>query len=272
MYEAISDSNISPQSIIFLIHGGGYTAETWCWLVEHMKISLNALLVAFDLRGHGQSTGPDPLDLSISILCSDATEIVSVYNNEYPSLPIFLVGHSLGGSIATLISGGLDVLGIVVIDIVEEAALSALRRMPQVLASRPSKFVKEEDAVQWALRSRTCRSREVAEVSFLSQYRQVEDSLVQIVDLLPSEPHWEGWFKGLSEAFINSPSNRLLVLAETDYLDKTLLVGQMQGKFQLEIVRNTVHAIQEDQPKQLASLIVTFVNRNLQVYNISRKS
>lgn len=272
MYEAISDSNSSPQSIMFLLHGGGYTAETWCWLVDYMKADLNSLFVAYDLRGHGQTSGPDSLNLSFSNLCSDAAEIVSVYKTEHPSLPIFIVGHSLGGAIATAVSERLNALGIVVIDIVEEAALSALRRMPQVLAARPSKFTTEEDAVQWALRSKTCSSREVAEISFLSQYRSTENGLVQIVDLMPSEPHWDGWFRGLSEAFVNSPANRLLVLAETDYLDKTLLIGQMQGKFQLEIVRNTGHAIQEDQPKLLASLIAKFVKRNLQVYCANHKA
>lgn len=236
-----------------------------------MKADLNAIFVAIDLRGHGQTSGPNPLVLSFSNLCSDAAEIISVYTTEHPSLPIFLVGHSLGGSIATAVSERLDVLGIVVVDIVEEAALSALRRMPQVLAARPSKFATEEDAINWALRSKTCSSREVAEVSFLAQYRSTDNGLLQIVDLLPSEPHWDGWFRGLSDAFVSSPANRLLVLAETDYLDKILLIGQMQGKFQLEIIRNTGHAIQEDQPKLLASLVSTFVKRNLQVYTANHK-
>lgn len=229
-------------------------------------------MIAFDLRGHGQTSGSNPLDLSISSLCSDVLELVTLYKKEYSTLPLFLVGHSLGGSIATMIAGATNALGIVVIDIVEEAALAALRRMPQVLAARPTTFATEEEAVQWALRSRTCRSREVAEISFLSQYRLSDNELVQIVDLLPSEPHWEHWFKGLSDAFVNSAANRLLVLAESDYLDKTLLIGHMQGKFQLEIVRNTGHAIQEDQPKQLAALITTFISRNLHVYYLSYKS
>jgi protein phosphatase methylesterase 1 len=230
------------------------------------------LLIAFDLRGHGQTSGSNSLDLSISNLCSDASELVALYRNDYPFLPLFLVGHSLGGSIATMIAGPTNALGIVVIDIVEEAAVAALLRMPQVLAARPTTFATEEEAVQWALRSRTCQRREVAEVSFLSQYRPSGNGLVQIVDLFPSEPHWGDWFKGLSDAFVNSFASRLLVLAETDYLDKTLLIGQMQGKFQLEIVRNTGHAIQEDQPKQLAALITTFISRNLHIYYLSHKS
>ena len=38
---------------------------------------------------------------------------------------------------------------------------------------------------------------------------------------------------------------RLLVLAGTDRLDKELMIGQMQGKFQMEVVPGVGHMIQE---------------------------
>lgn len=199
--------------------------------------------------------------------------MAQTYAVQHPRSPIILVGHSLGGSIATRIAPDLKnrVLGVVVIDIVEETALAALRHMPKLLAARPSSFPTEEDAVQWALHTRTCRSRETAEISFLSQYKPSNGGLVMITDLLGSQPHWNNWFTGLSDLFLALPISRMLVLAETDYLDKPLLIGQMQGKFQLEIIKNTAHAIQEDQPEQLAEMISTFVRRNLDVYLLNHR-
>lgn len=44
-----------------------------------------------------------------------------------------------------------------------------------------------------------------------------------------TEKYWSGWFKGLSEKFIASPVQKLLLLANIDRLDKNLMVGQMQG-------------------------------------------
>ena len=54
-----------------------------------------------------------------------------------------------------------------------------------------------------------------------------------------------GWFKGLSSSFLSVRAARLLVLAGTDRLDKELMIGQMQGKFQLVVVPDTGHMIHE---------------------------
>ncbi|GKV12414.1 hypothetical protein SLEP1_g23555 [Rubroshorea leprosula] len=36
----------------------------------------------------------------------------------------------------------------------------------------------------------------------------------------------------------------------------------MQGKFQMVVVRHTGHAIQEDVPDELATLVLNFISRN----------
>ena len=54
-----------------------------------------------------------------------------------------------------------------------------------------------------------------------------------------------GWFKGLSGAFLSARTARLLVLAGTDRLDKELIIGQMQGKFQMEVVPGVGHMLHE---------------------------
>ena len=55
----------------------------------------------------------------------------------------------------------------------------------------------------------------------------------------------EGWFRGLSAAFLAARTARLLVLAGTDRLDRELMIGQMQGKFQMVVVPNTGHMLHE---------------------------
>jgi hypothetical protein len=54
-----------------------------------------------------------------------------------------------------------------------------------------------------------------------------------------------GWFTGLSAAFLAARTARLLVLAGTDRLDKELMIGQMQGKFQMNVVPGTGHMLHE---------------------------
>jgi pimeloyl-ACP methyl ester carboxylesterase len=55
----------------------------------------------------------------------------------------------------------------------------------------------------------------------------------------------EGWYEGLSTKFLTTRTARLLVLAGTDRLDDELMIGQMQGKFQLVVVPGVGHMLQE---------------------------
>lgn len=55
-----------------------------------------------------------------------------------------------------------------------------------------------------------------------------------------------GWFEGLSTKFLSLEVPKLLILAGIDNLDKTMTVGQMQGKFQLQVMARTGHVVHED--------------------------
>ena len=73
--------------------------------------------------------------------------------------------------------------------------------------------------------------------------------------------YWDEWYRGLSKDFLSVQANKLLILASTDRLDKELMIGQMQGKFQFEIVQSAGHSVHEDQPKRVALLLWTFLLR-----------
>ena len=54
----------------------------------------------------------------------------------------------------------------------------------------------------------------------------------------------------------------MLLLAGTDRLDKELMIGQMQGKYQLQVFPDAGHFIQEDLPAKTAGVLVDFWRRN----------
>ena len=54
-----------------------------------------------------------------------------------------------------------------------------------------------------------------------------------------------GWFTGLSSKFLSARTARVLILAGTERLDKELMIGQMQGKFQLVVLANVGHMVHE---------------------------
>lgn len=79
--------------------------------------------------------------------------------------------------------------------------------------------------------------------------------------LAESEKYWMGWFEGLSQAFLEIPCHKLLLLAGHDRLDTPLMIAQMQGKFQLAVIPKSGHAVHEDQPAMVAEKIAAFLNR-----------
>ncbi|XP_013147292.1 PREDICTED: protein phosphatase methylesterase 1-like [Papilio polytes] len=82
------------------------------------------------------------------------------------------------------------------------------------------------------------------------------------IELSRTERHWEGWFGGLSSAFLHTRAPRLLLLASVDGLDRELTVGQMQGKFQMQVLTRCGHAVHEDTPGEVARVVASFILRH----------
>lgn len=55
---------------------------------------------------------------------------------------------------------------------------------------------------------------------------------------------------------------KLLLLAGVDRLDKELMVAQMQGKFQMQVLSSVGHIVHEDAPDRVAENIASFLARN----------
>ncbi|KAL4230878.1 Protein phosphatase methylesterase 1 [Mactra antiquata] len=82
------------------------------------------------------------------------------------------------------------------------------------------------------------------------------------IDLSKTEKYWRGWFEQLSNKFLSCECPKLLLLAGVDRLDKDLTIGQMQGKFQMQVLPKSGHAVHEDVPDQVAEVLATFLVRN----------
>ena len=61
---------------------------------------------------------------------------------------------------------------------------------------------------------------------------------------------------------LSVPAPKLLLLAGVDRLDRELMVGQMQGKFQMQVLPQCGHAVHEDSPENVADAISNFMLRN----------
>ncbi|XP_075496597.1 uncharacterized protein LOC142533648 isoform X1 [Primulina tabacum] len=250
--------------VVFCLHGGGYSGLSFA--LSASKIKEKARVISLDLRGHGKSSTGNDLDLSIETMCNDVLAVLKTMYGDSPPA-IVIVGHSMGGSVAVHVAAKKalpSLAGLVVIDVVEGTALASLIHMQKILSNRMQHFSTIEKAIEWSVKGGTVRNIESARVSIPSTltYDDSRKCYTHRARLEETEQYWRGWYEGLSERFLSSPVPKLLLLAGTDRLDRTLTIGQMQGKFQMVVVRHTGHAIQEDVPDEFATLVLNFISRN----------
>jgi len=88
----------SPQSMVCIVHGLAEHSGRY----EHVAqwfVSQGITVFALDLRGHGVSWGKRGHAKSYELLLSDVEEFLKTARATYTDLPMFLMGHSLGGNI-----------------------------------------------------------------------------------------------------------------------------------------------------------------------------
>jgi len=200
--------------------------------------------------------------------------LTTTFPDPATSPSLLLIGHSLGGSVCVravplLLERKYRITGVAVLDVVEEFTLDALPHMHALLHTRPIGFGSIEEGIEWHVKTHAIRNVASARVS-------IPAILVPSVSGSPppwrwrtpledTAPYWTNWFTSLSSSFLSCKTARLLVLAGTERLDRELMIGQMQGKFQLEVISGVGHMLHEDNPTKLAEVLVGFWGRNERV-------
>jgi protein phosphatase methylesterase 1 len=85
--------------VFLCMHGAGHSALSFGALAKYMKDSYT--VTAFDFRGHGDHHTDNDTDLSEETLIRDSIEVMKYVCAKFNEASIIIVGHSMGGSIAT---------------------------------------------------------------------------------------------------------------------------------------------------------------------------
>ena len=88
-----------PKAIVFIAHGLAEHSGRYA----HVGAALAGrgyAVYAIDHRGHGRSEGQRAQIDSIDQTAADLHAFTATMRNDHPGLPVFLLGHSLGGAIA----------------------------------------------------------------------------------------------------------------------------------------------------------------------------
>lgn len=85
-----------PQQVVLLVHGyaehSGRYDPMGAWLAQR-----GCAVHAYDQRGHGRSEGVRGHVDRFAQFLDDLDQLVDLVAGEHPGLPIFVVGHSMGG-------------------------------------------------------------------------------------------------------------------------------------------------------------------------------
>ncbi|CAG8463455.1 7206_t:CDS:2 [Ambispora leptoticha] len=270
VYEApATKDNTGP--IFVLHHGAGYSGLSFALCASNIRREMGgtASILAYDCRFTRTS---DDTNLSLDRLAEDLVNVLNlVYSKEeLKKHDIFLIGHSMGGCVvAHAASKHLlpSVTCVAVLDVVEGSAMEALSGMHDYLRKRPNEFQSVEHAIEWNVKSGTIHNLASARISVPSLViEEIDQSggkkYVWRTKLEATQQYWEEWFKGMSDKFLSANAAKLLILAGTDRLDKTLTIAQMQGKYQLHVMPEVGHMVQEDAPDRTATVLVDFFKRN----------
>jgi len=93
----LPDRNL--RSVVVISHGLGEHGGRYAGLAERL-VDRGHAVYAIDHRGHGRSTGERANIDRFSYLVSDLSAFVGRAQREHPDLPVFLLGHSMGGAVA----------------------------------------------------------------------------------------------------------------------------------------------------------------------------
>ncbi len=89
----------TPRALVVIAHGASEHSDRY----EHVAARLVAegyAAFAIDLRGHGRSDGPRALIDRLDNAVSDLDQLVVLAARRHPGTAVFLLGHSMGGTVA----------------------------------------------------------------------------------------------------------------------------------------------------------------------------
>jgi acylglycerol lipase len=89
----------APRGVVVIAHGAGEHSGRYLHVADRLTREGYAVY-APDHRGHGRSGGPRALLDRMDNAVADLDSVVLQAASAHPGLPVFLLGHSMGGAVA----------------------------------------------------------------------------------------------------------------------------------------------------------------------------
>ena len=213
------------------------------------------------------------MNLSADVLIQDTFEVLSYVRTKYPERSIIILGHAMGGAIATKTLRQIDaemgeselqksIQALFVIDITDGIAKDALPHMEEVIGNRPTFFPDQLSVVRYTVMSKIVRNKHSAAVSAPDLVVQTQDPLsgeqkyVWRTDLSATVPFWDQWFSEFNAIYLGLTTRKWLMLSDMGNLDNELYGQAEAGKFTPAGIPNVGHFMHEDSPDKFAQAVL----------------
>ncbi|EZG89735.1 putative protein phosphatase methylesterase 1 [Gregarina niphandrodes] len=151
--------------------------------------------------------------------------------------------------------------GVVLLDVCEEVALAALPSSKRFAEMIPAEFASEQEAIEWTSHH-LVRNHTSATLSTPPQLYRDHDCFRWKVKLLNTQRWWPGWFQNMDKILMQLPCpTKVVIVAGIDNIGNDIVVAQMSGKLQLEVIPKSGHIIHEDQAKEVAEKLISLLLR-----------
>lgn len=251
--------------VFLALHGAGLAASSYAPAARIAK-TIPSQFVSFDFRGHGQNRREvDEYNMIAEVMIAETLQVLDYVREQRPGSNIIVIGHSMGGAIASKAcfedqARGGKISGLIMLDVVEGSAIDALPHMDTIVNQRPKGFKSVEQAIQWAVQSNTIRNLDSARISIPIQIKTSNNGCTFRTDLKRTKEFWEGWFRGMNNAFLGVAAPKQLIIAGSDRTDRQMMIAQMQGKFKHTVLFDVGHLLHEDSPERFAAELKAFID------------
>ena len=132
-----------PRAVVAILHGGGEHSGRYGHVAERLTAA-GYRVDAFDQRSHGRSERVR----GIALQCDDADDLVADtaawLDQRGSTLPLFVIGHSMGGLVATALAvdDRLDVAGLILLGpALRITPVAAMAHATEVAEAEPDRIV-----------------------------------------------------------------------------------------------------------------------------------
>jgi acylglycerol lipase len=88
-----------PRAVVVIAHGAGEHSGRYAHVAQRL-VDEGYAVYAIEHRGHGRSQGPRALIDRVDNAVADLDKLVALAADAHPGAPVFLLGHSMGGTIS----------------------------------------------------------------------------------------------------------------------------------------------------------------------------